>query len=169
MVRGGSLSGKSTSSSELPPSLAWVDGQFEYVRVVDRMANADALTSLRNEFRTQAASLQLEIAESPAPSTDPSKTAKQLDKKIKKKQKAKAKKAVAAAAKGGTPAGGGQDGGKPVKLFAIKDHTGRQKIEAEVAAKHPPINGRKACPFHFGPKGACDYDATTCKSGHHGQ
>ena len=151
------------------PSLDWVDGQFEYVRVVDRMANADALTSLRNEFRTQVASLQLEIAEAPAPSTDPSKVAKQLEKKIKKKQKAKAKKAVAAAAKGKTPPGGGQDGGEPTKLLAIKDHTGRQKIEAEVAAKHPAINGRKACPFHFGPKGACDYDAATCKSGHHGQ
>ena len=115
------------------------------------------------------ASLQLEIAEAPAPSSDPSKAAKQLEKKIKKKQKVKAKKAVAAAAKGKTPPGGGQDGGEATKLLAIKDHTGRQKIEAEVAAKHPPINGRKACPFHFGPKGACDYDATTCKSGHHGQ
>ena len=150
------------------PSLDWVDGQFEYVRVVDRMANADALTSLRNEFRTQVASLQLEIAEAPAPSSDPSKAAKQLEKKIKKKQKAKAKKAVVAAAKGKTPPVGGQDGGEPTKLLAIKDHTGRQKIEAEVAAKHPAINGRKACPFHFGPKGACDYDATTCIVWPHG-
>ena len=113
------------------------------------MAHADALTSLRNEFRTQVASLQLEIAEAPAPSSDASKAAKQLEKKIKKKQKVKAKMAVAAAAKGKTPPGGGQDGGEPTKLLAIKDHTGRQKIEAEVAAKHPPINGRKTCPFHF--------------------
>jgi hypothetical protein len=44
----------------------------------------------------------------------------------------------------------------------------REKIERSVAEKHPPIGGRKACAFFFGPKGRCSFDAADCPSGHHG-
>ena len=41
-------------------------------------------------------------------------------------------------------------------------------VRAQVDAAHPPINGRKACQFFFGPARACKMDAATCTSGHHG-
>ena len=43
------------------------------------------------------------------------------------------------------------------------------KIEAEVARLHPPINGRKACSFFFGPQKSCRFPADTCSNGHHTQ
>ena len=46
--------------------------------------------------------------------------------------------------------------------------SGKEKIEAEVAARVAPISGRKPCAFFFGPAKQCRFPAESCANGHHG-
>jgi hypothetical protein len=106
-------------------------------------------------------------------------SAKAIHKATVKRQKDQRRRAGKAAKKaaGGSPAGGSALPALPPPISPVvtggdaagKAAASKARIEAEVHASHPPISGRKACAFFFGPKRACNYDSAACPNGHHGQ
>ena len=58
--------------------------------------------------------------------------------------------------------------GKGGKAPLTQAQKSQAEIQARIDKEHPAVNGRKACPFFFGPARSCKFDAADCPSGHHG-
>ena len=176
-------------ASRTPPVLNWIDGQYEYVKLLEQACLRAMIARSRKESEVAAADAAASATAVLAAGGDltaakaVAKAAKAKEKrkrqakvKAERKETAKAARlalpspapdpAASAAAPAATPGPGAivpfVPGRPPATATALA-------IQADVDAKHPPINGKKACAFFFGPRKHCVFDAASCTNGHHGK
>ena len=165
------------------PVLEWIDGQFDHVRALSESTLECMVEVARTEMLATFASSAASLAASTAADGDLD-TAKALAKAAKKRLKGQQKRKQKQQKKSGNPppAGTPSPSGRappagsgaivpfnPATAAAAKAAESRASIAQRVAAAHPPIQGRKACTFFFGPAKSCTYDAAACPNGHHGE
>ena len=172
------------------PEILWIKGPFDYVRALEEAATASLVAASRDQVVAElhaaelARALDSKLSKGAEQHTDAARLLKTAKRKAAKQRAAagkKAKKALLAGAPPGAPGPGAIvpfDAAAAASAAAAKSGAAGSEAErrqavsasvrAQVDAAHPPINGRKACQFHFGPAKACKMDAATCTSGHHG-
>ena len=176
-------------ASRTPPVLIWIDGPYEYVKTLEHATVRALITRSQRESEAAAAESAASAAAILATGGDleaAKAAAKEAKSEAKRKRKAAAKAEREAGEKSSRtalPPPAPDPATSPVPAVAPPGPTAivpfvpgatpasvtAAAIRADVDAKHPPIRGRKACAFFFGPKGSCAFDAATCTNGHHGQ
>ena len=187
---------ESHSAFRTAPAIDLIDGRYEYVEALKTATAKGREAALEARLRATFTAVTSADALSSTARTEVEKAQAGLksakaEKQKRKREAAKVRKAAKKAGTalvapgtqppalappvvagggggGGVVAGGGGAGvvaGGPAPTQA---EASRARIEAEVAARVPPINGRKACPFYFGPQKSCRFSAEVCREGHHG-
>jgi len=175
--------GEEHATFRVAPSIDWIDGPYEYVRLLNEAAQdanmAAAMQLLRDEFAAAAPSsrprgLEAEVDDAKAKLTKAKDKRKAARKEAAQRKKARERAKTAA----GGPATAAallaappdQVAGSQLLLTHNKGGvlSSQDKIQAGIDAKHPPINGRKACSFFFGPQKFCKFSPEVCGNGHHG-
>ena len=176
---------ESHSAFRVAPSIDWIDGRFEYVSVLQEQTLRGFMLQVRQDLlstvSTQASAESgltsaaggLDAAQAAVKTAKAAKTKRKREAAKGRKKLAKLAKAdpvlplarpelLQLTDKSGTQQQSGQARGGGSSL------SGKEKIEAEVAARVAPISGRKPCAFFFGPAKQCRFPAESCANGHHG-